>query len=452
MNNTLDIVPFDVHTMYQSPDPPIDGLLRHEFTLNVTSPKGSGKTTLVLNLIAKYKGYFHKIYVISPTVANDEKWQQIMNVPDLLAQNQELEEFLFENQPHLLNLRESALQEKSESDQHKDQFILDFVNQHYRANESLPKHSQDHVRGDPSKIIVSGRGKKTPRGYLTEAGAFLNSHPGSAVMTFPQESRFLPFSAFEPSTDQVEDIFLDDHKKYFSTLFAPKPIMMQENEPFSQMKEEETHKQEDVKGYRSKLTGIQWQSPQFEMNESCVATSCSPKQLQKLLDTQNAIIQCCTHLGKPKTLADRILFIFDDMVGSDLLSRKKDSAAFKTLNVRHRHYLASIIYCSQAYNEIIRTARVNQSALIAFEIGSDKELEVMYRENQCGLNMKQWMSIYKSVVKEPYQFLMINYQNPPSKRMTKGLGEVIQIEHLREENEPNVFKDHPPTSEEECVV
>lgn len=51
-----------------------DALPKHEFSMGLIAPKGSGKTTVLCNLLKFYKGYFHSILVFSPTVASDEKW------------------------------------------------------------------------------------------------------------------------------------------------------------------------------------------------------------------------------------------------------------------------------------------------------------------------------------------------------------------------------------------
>lgn len=56
------------------PPPSNDVLPRHEFSMGLIAPKGSGKTTVIANLLKFYKGYFHTILVFSPTVASDEKW------------------------------------------------------------------------------------------------------------------------------------------------------------------------------------------------------------------------------------------------------------------------------------------------------------------------------------------------------------------------------------------
>lgn len=56
----------------QHPEPDYDMLPRHEFSALMIAPRGSGKTTLMLNLITKFfKGYFHRIIVFSPTMHGD---------------------------------------------------------------------------------------------------------------------------------------------------------------------------------------------------------------------------------------------------------------------------------------------------------------------------------------------------------------------------------------------
>jgi ABC-type multidrug transport system ATPase subunit len=55
--------------------PKMDAVLpQHEFSMGLIAPKGAGKTTMICNLLRFYKGYFHTIYVFSPTVQNDDKW------------------------------------------------------------------------------------------------------------------------------------------------------------------------------------------------------------------------------------------------------------------------------------------------------------------------------------------------------------------------------------------
>jgi len=77
----LEVKPIPVPLGFNHPDTPGDILPRHEFSMGIIAPKGSGKTTVIANLLKFYKGrellnlgYFHTILVFSPTVASDEKW------------------------------------------------------------------------------------------------------------------------------------------------------------------------------------------------------------------------------------------------------------------------------------------------------------------------------------------------------------------------------------------
>lgn len=73
---TLPIVrPIDENSKYKHPPPPYaDVLPAHEFSALMIAPRGSGKSTLILNMILDfYKNYFHTIRIFSPTSAGDIK-------------------------------------------------------------------------------------------------------------------------------------------------------------------------------------------------------------------------------------------------------------------------------------------------------------------------------------------------------------------------------------------
>lgn len=99
----LKVEPIPVPRGYIHPPAPDEILPRHEFTLGLIAPKGSGKTTLIANLLKFYKGYFHNILVFSPTVSSDEKWDLIKEL-QLLGDNTPLKKWI------------KQLQEKSEKD------------------------------------------------------------------------------------------------------------------------------------------------------------------------------------------------------------------------------------------------------------------------------------------------------------------------------------------------
>lgn len=65
----------------------------HEFSYVIIAPRGSGKTTLILNFLSNFmKGYFHRIVVFSPTMAGDSKWETVKNMRGVLTLNRNKEE------------------------------------------------------------------------------------------------------------------------------------------------------------------------------------------------------------------------------------------------------------------------------------------------------------------------------------------------------------------------
>jgi len=85
--------------------------------------------------------------------------------------------------------------------------------------------------------------------------------------------------------------------------------------------------------------------------ESCFYTEYSESDLVKIMTEQMTLIKLLKKHNKTKHLANRILFVFDDLVGSNLFSFARDNP-FKRLNTNHRHHSASILMVTQAYKEV----------------------------------------------------------------------------------------------------
>jgi hypothetical protein len=82
----LEIEPIKEPPGAKHPDPPHPNLPGHEFSCLLVAPRGSGKTTLVLNLLTKmYRGYFHRVVVFSPTMKGDTKWASVRKQKGILA-------------------------------------------------------------------------------------------------------------------------------------------------------------------------------------------------------------------------------------------------------------------------------------------------------------------------------------------------------------------------------
>lgn len=148
---------------------------------------------------------------------------------------------------------------------------------------------------------------------------------------------------------------------------------------------------------------------------------------ESIMEEQMNLIRLLKKYKQPKYLANRILVVFDDLVGSSLFSGKR-SAYFKGVNTRHRHYSASFLMVSQGYKEIPKTIRTNWTCLIVFEIGNEKEVEVIYEEWPMGLKKDDWLELYQYATDGDHSFLYINFQKPKRLRMMKNFSEYLFIE------------------------
>lgn len=75
-----------------------------------------------------------------------------------------------------------------------------------------------------------------------------------------------------------------------------------------------------------------------QIPEDCFYSDYDEETLQDIMDQQMRMITLLKSKGKSKHLANRILIIFDDLVGSSLFSGKKKNP-FKMLNTNHRYFV-----------------------------------------------------------------------------------------------------------------
>lgn len=292
MTKPLLVKPIPVPASSHHPPPPNDVLPKHEFTIGIIAPKGSGKTTVIANLLHFYKNYFHTILIFSPTVASDEKWDWVKE-QRLLTENKPLQNWL----------------------------------------KQLTKREED-----PHRVV--------------------------------------------------------------------------QNRPISTQLEQMAKKDPDFDG---------------RIPEECFFSEYDEDTLADIMDQQMAIVKLLKKHDKTKHLANRILIVFDDLVGSSLFSGKKDNP-FKRLNTNHRHYSISMLMVTQAYKEIPKTVRTQFSCVIVFEIANEKELEVIFEENPMNLKRDDWMELYQHATNGDHDFMFINYQKPKRLRIMKNFQQILFVD------------------------
>jgi hypothetical protein len=179
------------------------------------------------------------------------------------------------------------------------------------------------------------------------------------------------------------------------------------------------HELEGLVNQRESFTGIIPEEHFFDTYQD--------DKFMEIMEEQMSMIKLLKKHGEPKYLANRILIIFDDLVGSSLFSGTRGSY-FKGINTRHRHYSSSFIMVSQGYKEIPKTIRTNWTCLIVFEIGNEREVQVIYEEYAMGLKSDDWMELYKHATEEDHSFLFINFQKPKRMRMMKNFTNYLFID------------------------
>lgn len=139
--------------------------------------------------------------------------------------------------------------------------------------------------------------------------------------------------------------------------------------------------------------------------------------LEEILDNQMGQIEMYG-----RDVSDKLLFIFDDLVSSnDAFSNSKN--AITKLVFNSRHYNASVIILSQRYISVPKNVRTN-AQIIFCRLENEKEIETFINEISF-IPTKKLKEIYDYVIKEPFKFLGINYQQgEPLKRFYSNFNQL----------------------------
>jgi len=124
----------------------------------------------------------------------------------------------------------------------------------------------------------------------------------------------------------------------------------------------------------------------------------------------------------------RILIIMDDIIADrSFLNSPESLKVFCLL----RHYLVSVIICTQSFNKIPRALRINSNSLAIFP-STQSEIEVLKDEiTPPGLNRKQFQRVIEDATSGRYDFLYINNHADPGKRIRKNIDEIINLDEYK---------------------
>lgn len=242
---------------------------------------------------------------------------------------------------------------------------------------------------------------------------------------------------------------LNFYKNYYHTILIFSPTvasdekwdwvknqrLLIENKPLQQWikslqkKEDDPHKVVQNRPVDTQLDYMAKPDPDFDgrIPEENFYSEYDEETLANIMDEQMSIVKLLKKHNKTKHLANRILIVFDDLVGSSLFSGRKDNP-FKRLNTNHRHYSISMLMVTQAYKEIPKTVRTQFSCVIVFEIANEKELEVIFEENPMNLKHDDWMELYQYATQGDHDFMFINYQKPKRLRIMKNFQQILFID------------------------
>jgi hypothetical protein len=139
--------------------------------------------------------------------------------------------------------------------------------------------------------------------------------------------------------------------------------------------------------------------------------------IQTLINKQRFVIERYS-----KEIADNILLIFDDCIAD---KKFFNSNLVKKMLFNSRHLKISTIITSQAYKELPKSLRLNQSMIILFFIANEAELKLVYEENSSSVNQKDFLRIFRRVTEKAFNFLTINYQNNTEYRLQENFEKFI---------------------------
>lgn len=117
------------------------------------------------------------------------------------------------------------------------------------------------------------------------------------------------------------------------------------------------------------------------------------------------------------------LIVFDDLVMSREL-QPRISEWF----LRGRKKGASCVYISQSYHGVPKFVRLQSNLIILKKIASMRDLRLILRDTDLGVDVDQLQKMYEEATEEFTQFFLIDLAGNKNTRFRKGLYEYFTIE------------------------
>ena len=114
----------------------------------------------------------------------------------------------------------------------------------------------------------------------------------------------------------------------------------------------------------------------------------------------------------------------DDLVG------EKNQKPMEQFFLRARKKGCSLVYITQSYYAVPRMIRSNLTYLIIKQVSSMKNLTMIMREYDLGIERPQLIEMYKEATKEKAGFLMIDLEGDEGKKFRKDFDGYFDVDEL----------------------
>ena len=120
------------------------------------------------------------------------------------------------------------------------------------------------------------------------------------------------------------------------------------------------------------------------------------------------------------------LLVMDDLVG------EKNQKPMEAYFLRARKKGCSLVYITQSYYAVPRMIRSNLTYLIIKQVSSMRNLTMIMREYDLGIDRTQLIDMYKDATKEKAGFLMIDLEGDEGKKFRKNFDGYYDVEGEKE--------------------